>query len=90
MGHWYSHREYGRWENLYSFYVFTLGIFLPFSTYFFSWYCGFWLLDHSSEGCVVRPYPFTKLELQLGVTFEELYLIVWAWFMNILAISQGI
>jgi len=39
---------------------------------------------------VVRPYPFTEFELQLGVSFEELYIIVWAWLMNILAVSQGI
>nr|YP_009240015.1 hypothetical protein AN617_54 [Lotharella oceanica]AMN87096.1 hypothetical protein AN617_54 [Lotharella oceanica] len=90
LSHWYVHREYAEWHNLYSAYLFTLGLVLPLVTYFFCWYLGFWLLDFSSEGSVVRPYPFTDFELRLGVTFEELYVVTWAWFMNVLAISQGI
>ena len=90
LEHWYNHREYGEWHNMYSAYMFSLGLLMPLITYFFCWYTGFWLLEHSSEGSVVRPYPFTEFELRLGVTFEELYLIVWAWFMNLLAVSQGI
>lgn len=90
MAHWYKHREYGEWYNLYSLYLFTLGLALPPITYFCCWYLGFWLLEHSSEGGVVRPYPFTEFELQLGVSFEELYVVVWAWLMNMLAVSQGI
>ena len=34
LSHWYKHREYGEWYNLYSVYLFTVGLALPPLTYF--------------------------------------------------------